>query len=231
VRASRIPAAQAKTCGNCGVEYTGPSRRGRCKNCASWIEKHRTERPKSVYARPAPKCINCGKEGWRDGLDRCSRCLSFLKRHGVDRPAQLPRDILQATGTRTCTNCRETKPLGEFYRNQWVCTACGIIRLRAWRARYALEHAEEIRQKGIINHRLRRVAKVEPAVVFERDGWRCGVCGNPVDPSLKWPNLMAATMDHVVPISKGGPHSYENCQLAHSLCNIRKGDSVPACAG
>jgi 5-methylcytosine-specific restriction endonuclease McrA len=39
----------------------------------------------------------------------------------------------------------------------------------------------------------------------------------PVDVNSKW------HVDHIVPISKGGPHSYLNVQLAHAKCNRTKG--------
>jgi 5-methylcytosine-specific restriction endonuclease McrA len=52
--------------------------------------------------------------------------------------------------------------------------------------------------------------------VFERDRWICGLCGEPVDRE-------DASLDHVVPMSRGGAHSYANTQCSHLLCNIRKG--------
>jgi 5-methylcytosine-specific restriction endonuclease McrA len=32
------------------------------------------------------------------------------------------------------------------------------------------------------------------------------------------------TIDHIVPVSKRGPHLFHNLQLAHGACNSRKGD-------
>jgi len=29
--------------------------------------------------------------------------------------------------------------------------------------------------------------------------------------------------DHVIPLSKGGPHAAENIRPSHALCNLRKG--------
>lgn len=64
--------------------------------------------------------------------------------------------------------------------------------------------------------------------VFERDDWICGICSGPVDPSLVWPDPMSASLDHIVPLSKGGEHSPENAQCSHLRCNIRKGDRLAA---
>lgn len=55
------------------------------------------------------------------------------------------------------------------------------------------------------------------AKVFKRAfGW-CGVCG-------KWVQPKHASMDHIHPVSKGGTHTYDNLQLTHLICNLRKGD-------
>ena len=48
----------------------------------------------------------------------------------------------------------------------------------------------------------------------------CGICGRPVDFDKKFPDPYSATIDHIVPVQKGGdPTSLENLQLAHLQCN------------
>lgn len=74
------------------------------------------------------------------------------------------------------------------------------------------------RQRGVT------VEKVYRKVVWERDKWVCGLCGEKVDCSLRFPDPMSPSIDHIIPISKGGSHSYENVQLAHLGCNVGKGD-------
>ncbi len=55
----------------------------------------------------------------------------------------------------------------------------------------------------------------------------CGICGHPVDMSLKHGHPMAATIDHIIPIAKGGhPSDIENLQLAHWTCNRQKSDKI-----
>jgi len=53
--------------------------------------------------------------------------------------------------------------------------------------------------------------------VFARDGNRCQYCG-----------AMAENLDHVIPRSKGGPHSWENVVAACRPCNTRKEDRLLA---
>ena len=55
----------------------------------------------------------------------------------------------------------------------------------------------------------------------------CGICGKPVDFSLKYPHPMSATVDHIVPVSRGGhPSDIDNLQLAHRCCNRQKSDKL-----
>lgn len=55
----------------------------------------------------------------------------------------------------------------------------------------------------------------------------CGICGHPVDFSLKPPHPMSATIDHIIPIAKGGhPSDIDNLQLAHWTCNRQKSDKI-----
>lgn len=53
----------------------------------------------------------------------------------------------------------------------------------------------------------------------------CGICGRAVDFELEAPHPLSATVDHIVPIARGGhPSALENLQLAHSACNRQKSD-------
>lgn len=55
----------------------------------------------------------------------------------------------------------------------------------------------------------------------------CGICGKPVDMSLRWPNPLSKCIDHIIPVSKGGhPSDIENLQLAHVCCNREKSDKI-----
>lgn len=55
----------------------------------------------------------------------------------------------------------------------------------------------------------------------------CGICGLPVDKSLKAPDPMSPVVDHIIPINKGGhPSDISNLQLAHWTCNRQKSDKL-----
>lgn len=70
------------------------------------------------------------------------------------------------------------------------------------------------------------IEDVSKTVVATRDKWRCQLCGKRVSQTLQYPHPMSPSLDHVIPIARGGEHSYANTQLAHLTCNIRKRDKT-----
>ena len=55
----------------------------------------------------------------------------------------------------------------------------------------------------------------------------CGICGKPVDFSLKFPHPLSPCIDHIIPVAKGGhPSDIDNMQLAHFCCNRAKSDKL-----
>ena len=55
----------------------------------------------------------------------------------------------------------------------------------------------------------------------------CGICGKPVDKTLKYPHPLSKCIDHIIPIAKGGhPSDRDNLQLAHWTCNRQKSDKL-----
>lgn len=60
--------------------------------------------------------------------------------------------------------------------------------------------------------------------IFKRDRYTCQYCGDQPGPE-------ELTIDHVMPRSRGGTSTWENCLLACVACNKRKADKTPAEAG
>jgi 5-methylcytosine-specific restriction endonuclease McrA len=52
----------------------------------------------------------------------------------------------------------------------------------------------------------------------------CAICSEPVDRLLRYPDPMCASLEHRIPVSKGGRHTRANCACAHLRCNVQKGD-------
>ena len=55
----------------------------------------------------------------------------------------------------------------------------------------------------------------------------CGICGKPIDFSIKYPQPLSPCIDHIIPVAKGGhPSDISNLQLAHWTCNRQKSDNL-----
>lgn len=64
---------------------------------------------------------------------------------------------------------------------------------------------------------------VDRDAIIRRDNGICQLCGQRC--SGTFPSPRSLTLDHVVPLAKGGAHSPENLQVACFECNLRKGDA------
>ena len=67
----------------------------------------------------------------------------------------------------------------------------------------------------------------------KRDHDKCQLCGLPVDWNDKHKTDKAVicgdmypSIDHIIPISLGGLHAWDNVQLAHRICNTKKNNKV-----
>lgn len=119
-----------------------------------------------------------------------------------------------ANGPRPCRFCdRVIVPDHALGRGRDVCDYCNTHR-GSFRARAHLY--------GVPYTHVSRKA------IFRRDGWRCQLCGRKVKRvSRRSKNTgrlhpRTASLDHIVPMRRGGPHQEANCQCACLECNVRK---------
>ncbi len=82
---------------------------------------------------------------------------------------------------------------------------------------YALQVPSVIRLRNYVRVPYRTRIPMTRAALMHRDRFRCGYCGD-----------KAETIDHVIPRSRGGGHSWENCVACCAPCNHRKADKLLA---
>lgn len=117
-----------------------------------------------------------------------------------------------------CDRPRRARGLCSMHWKRWARSE-GMIanegwtpaRKARWQARYALK-------RGAAD-----AESFEHREVFDRDYWMCGICSRPVNPELCYPDPMSASLDHVIPVSRGGSHARDNAQCSHLFCNLSKG--------
>lgn len=155
-------------------------------------------------------------------------CRDCVKEQDRERRQRSRADI-EVPEKRECNRCHDIKPLTEehFGRNrtelygfQYECKPCKRARNKAARAKKQWNEASRW-QMMKANGPMDRITY--PAI-FQRDNGICAVCAEPVDNSLKRPDLMSGSVDHIKPLSRGGTHTFDNVQLTHLMCNYEKGD-------
>lgn len=102
----------------------------------------------------------------------------------------------------------------------------GIIKPEPWDDRRRDNyHRRRARLNGATNG-----DKVLRATLIARDNGQCQLCGHTIDLTLTYPHPRSASIDHRIPISKGGEHSMANTQLSCLECNVRKSDRIAPAA-
>jgi HNH endonuclease len=109
---------------------------------------------------------------------------------------------------------------------EWpMCGHCGgPSNGHRWCSKRCAERAKAARRE-----RQKRGAPPNPSddiplpLLAERDGWRCALCRRKVSRTARAGTPKSASIDHLIPLSAGGSHTWGNVQLAHWICNTRRG--------
>lgn len=139
--------------------------------------------------------------------------IAALRR--IARYVERPRKTI-----RPCTHCgAPTVGTMEYGR---TCAKCIAERRRASSKASPSRRIYKARRRAI--ERGADADRIDPIKVFERDKWRCHLCG------CKTPRRQRGTyepdapeLDHVIPLAAGGSHTWGNVKCACRRCNGDKG--------
>ena len=202
-----------RACEICGATYRAKSlsQRTCSRACGVLINTRNARAVPSSCPIDLHPCRCCGRM-----LSRPGRILCGERECALEDGRRRARDAFESQARPTSLPCADC---GETYTTK-TATNCGVCR-RCRRRRFNRDRGASDRARarayGV------QYEPISRAVVYERDGWTCGICLEPVDPALRGPNPMSASLDHVKPLSRGGDHLYSNVQCAHFLCNSLKG--------
>ena len=119
-----------------------------------------------------------------------------------------------------------------------TCPVCGKEFIKGKRRKYCSNKCANKNRNRIKDNRIDPKAIVDKDItlqsLYKKDGGVCHLCGGLCD----WEDYVVRdgvvicgdwypSIDHVIPVSKGGLHSWENVKLAHRKCNTRKGNHMP----
>ena len=118
---------------------------------------------------------------------------------------------------RTCTICS-----GIFYSSRPKQKTCS--KKCRWRLNRRMKKAASKRREAA--KRANEHETIHYDEVFRRDKWRCWICGQKVNRKAVAPDPLSPSIDHVIPLARGGSHTYDNVKCAHFMCNSVKSDSM-----
>lgn len=180
-----------------------------CSNRCAALNRSASQRPSTpIPWEPCPTCGNAFIA--RNTRTYCStRC----------RPS--PYLAKGTTLTVPCTQCGKPFTYTASTRPRTICSRqCRKVRPNAIHARKATKARRRAQKRTT---QMERFTHLE---IFERDKWRCHICRKPVSKRKVAPHPKAPTLDHLVPLSKGGAHTKANVGCACFQCNVRKSNGT-----
>lgn len=211
-----------KPCAVCGTEFTAKvSFAMYCsKRCCKAAYKER-DPARALKQQREKKTREMERDPYRRTL-AINGILRVLRKMLKARRAAQHTDVLADRASTPCRTCG--KPVGDGYLGR-------PLKYCSKTCRDGGEVTQAIRRKAGAVHRyaLRAstIERFDPMVVFERDGWRCQICGVSTPKSRRGTNHHnAPELDHVVPISRNGEHSIANSQCACKRCNRWKSNKI-----
>lgn len=204
-------------CQACGAVVTRPVARGqRPKWCADCRNKGRPR-----------NCAVCEArfQATTSATRYCSRPCYFLARFGPPSspvPATHPsrRAPRERPGPSVRVFITDCAVCGRCFASPYTIATCGpeCREVKRLSDKREAKHRRRARKRGAF------VAPVFRLTIYRRDNWRCHLCSKPVRRDVVAPHPLSATLDHVIPLARGGTHEPANVRTAHYLCNARKSD-------
>ena len=157
----------------------------------------------------------CVKDDNNNKRSKCKECYALYKAEIARDKARLFYNKNRNTKNRVCLDCGN-----EFdgFNGKIRCDSCSKKHIRKYRKKFKKKRRALLRgaKQGIAFNDID---------VFRRDKWRCKECGVKVQKKNIYADD-AAELDHIVPVSKGGPHIPSNTQTLCRKCNQDKSDTI-----
>lgn len=205
---------EPRVCPKCGRKHINKHRRWLCEECANEVSK--------TYEL---SCSNCGKDFVSKNKDKLTCSYECMLEFG-----KALRKNEYKPKTKECKNCGANFVTEYGKTNEDFCSDKCRRRMKNRKRRL---YEKNIRMARAINN-----GRVDKDITLDRlsarDNGLCHICNKKVDEEDYIINDegylicgdMYPSIDHVIPIAKGGTHTWDNVKLAHRLCNSYKGDKT-----
>lgn len=223
-----------KFCGdNCRRKYNGKHRghEQTCKQCGQLFNKYKTQDYCSVECFSNSKnkqqkintfdkvCSICHKvfSTTKNNKKYCSDDCSYQNvKNKAIMTAKKKRELDVVYYQKRCKECGKhftsTRNKATFCSNECSC-------------RFENRRKETTRRSRIVkNGKVNWDISIERLI--KRDGLKCYLCEEDVIIKVDSNHDYYPSIEHVVPVSKGGTHTWDNVRLAHRKCNYIKSDEL-----
>lgn len=251
-----VPVCYERTCQYCGKEFIAHDKRKvfcspKCRDIASKVKRGiKCNTSTEPYKRI---CVVCGKEfeTFRDANVCCSHECSLKNHWQKSNRCRYEHtwDEYQSVVKEKARQRAEIKEIEKtWYRAihtvERECKICGALFYCLDKERKCTCSSECSREYARRKRNCRNDARINESnlvdkdisleKLFIRDDGTCYLCGKSCDwndyemrNGIKICGKTYPSIDHVVPLARGGKHQWENVRLAHWMCNVNKGDTTP----
>ncbi|HEY5576220.1 MAG TPA: HNH endonuclease [Clostridiaceae bacterium] len=232
-----------KICPSCGLDFETILEKSICcsEKCAALISNNKIE---------IKKCLNCGKEfnGKRGNL----YCSSSCKNKYRESVAKYTHKCIFCgkefkSNAENRTYCSNKCFLKDITKHKAICEHCGkefvgknkrpnrFCSRKCFCQHLGFEDKNMPKYKSVVSdmQHIKKAKKfhveyehMDPLDLYEKDNWKCAICGEKIDKNLYYPNPMSASIDHIIPFTKGGTHTKGNVRATHLRCNIIRGNKL-----
>lgn len=216
---------QDHECKMCGIRFK-PKQAGRTTCCSrecgvsyqAWVRSLKANGGRVTHRVRRRRCDICDRPFTQSTTETvCSgKCRNHRWRKYYD-PVKW-RKYYVPVNQAECRECGK-----EFNRSQdgatrWMCSPeCRDV--SAKRSRRVARASRKALERGAD-----RGESIDPIKVFERDAWRCGICGRRTHKAKRGTyHDKAPELDHIVALANGGAHTWDNVQCSCRACNGAKG--------
>lgn len=195
--------------------------------------------PRTLISAPKTNIMLCHCEiTGKDFYSRMSKLIPIVHpkceiKGDYSTPKLLAKATLKHGRFHSCSHCSKQIDLILSGFIQTACNADAKLYLP-----FCSESCRDNHTKQTIteSHRRRRARKrtgiietIRPEQIYIRDKYKCWICGCKVVSTYgkdSCINKDAATLDHVIPLAKGGTHTKDNLKTACRQCNSIKSDNI-----